>query len=244
MEHVRLRRAAAPSSRSAGTRKDPVQLGHRHLDLHRDVRAGAVADAGRAEVRRRRLGARDRPDAADRQGRGRHRHVAARAGPRDRVEPDRRRRARRRPDDVKVIHGDTASSPYGMDTYGSRSLVVGGIAVVAGRREGGREGPGARRAHARGRPGRPRVRATARSGSRARRARRRRSRRWRSRPFTAHDLPEGVEPTLHADATIDPRPSRSRTAPTCARSRSTPRPAWPRSASTSASTTSARWSTR
>ena len=35
------------------------------------------------------------PDAADRQGRGRHRHHAARPGPRDRVEPDRRGRARR-----------------------------------------------------------------------------------------------------------------------------------------------------
>ncbi|HET8658729.1 MAG TPA: xanthine dehydrogenase family protein molybdopterin-binding subunit, partial [Micromonosporaceae bacterium] len=33
-------------------------------------------------------------------------------------------------DDVAVIHGDTASAHKGMDTYGSRSLVVGGIAVV------------------------------------------------------------------------------------------------------------------
>ncbi|MDH2423879.1 xanthine dehydrogenase family protein molybdopterin-binding subunit [Sphaerisporangium sp. TRM90804] len=33
-------------------------------------------------------------------------------------------------DDVSVIHGDTSSSHKGMDTYGSRSLVVGGIAVV------------------------------------------------------------------------------------------------------------------
>ena len=32
-------------------------------------------------------------------------------------------------DDVEVIHGDTQSSPMGMDTYGSRSLVVGGVAV-------------------------------------------------------------------------------------------------------------------
>jgi carbon-monoxide dehydrogenase large subunit len=31
---------------------------------------------------------------------------------------------------VEVIHGDTQSSPRGMDTYGSRSLVVGGVAVV------------------------------------------------------------------------------------------------------------------
>ncbi|CAA9437326.1 MAG: Aerobic carbon monoxide dehydrogenase (quinone), large chain [uncultured Rubrobacteraceae bacterium] len=33
------------------------------------------------------------------------------------------------PDDVVVIHGDTAAVPFGRDTYGSRSLAVGGIAV-------------------------------------------------------------------------------------------------------------------
>ena len=32
-------------------------------------------------------------------------------------------------DDVEVLHGDTAISPLGMDTYGSRSLAVGGIAL-------------------------------------------------------------------------------------------------------------------
>jgi aerobic carbon-monoxide dehydrogenase large subunit len=32
-------------------------------------------------------------------------------------------------DDVEVLHGDTASSQLGMDTYGSRSLTVGGIAL-------------------------------------------------------------------------------------------------------------------
>ncbi|MFC4590526.1 xanthine dehydrogenase family protein molybdopterin-binding subunit [Sphaerisporangium corydalis] len=33
-------------------------------------------------------------------------------------------------DDISVVHGDTAVSHKGMDTYGSRSLVVGGIAVL------------------------------------------------------------------------------------------------------------------
>jgi aerobic carbon-monoxide dehydrogenase large subunit len=33
------------------------------------------------------------------------------------------------PDDVDVLHSDTAVSPHGMDTYGSRSLAVGGTAV-------------------------------------------------------------------------------------------------------------------
>jgi carbon-monoxide dehydrogenase large subunit len=33
-------------------------------------------------------------------------------------------------DQVEVIHGDTASVPFGMGTYGSRSLAVGGSAIV------------------------------------------------------------------------------------------------------------------
>jgi carbon-monoxide dehydrogenase large subunit len=33
------------------------------------------------------------------------------------------------PDDVHVVHSDTAVAPYGMDTYGSRSLAVGGTAL-------------------------------------------------------------------------------------------------------------------
>jgi carbon-monoxide dehydrogenase large subunit len=32
-------------------------------------------------------------------------------------------------DDVEVIHGDTAFQPYGLGTYGSRSLAVGGVAL-------------------------------------------------------------------------------------------------------------------
>src|SRR5207244_5317275 len=32
-------------------------------------------------------------------------------------------------DDVEVLHGATAVAPLGMDTYGSRSLTVGGLAV-------------------------------------------------------------------------------------------------------------------
>ena len=34
------------------------------------------------------------------------------------------------PDDVEVLHGDTQISPIGMDTYGSRSVAVGGTALV------------------------------------------------------------------------------------------------------------------
>jgi aerobic carbon-monoxide dehydrogenase large subunit len=32
--------------------------------------------------------------------------------------------------DVKILHGDTATSHKGLDTYGSRSLAIGGVAVV------------------------------------------------------------------------------------------------------------------
>jgi carbon-monoxide dehydrogenase large subunit len=33
------------------------------------------------------------------------------------------------PDDIEVLHGDTQITPLGMDTYGSRSLSVGGVAL-------------------------------------------------------------------------------------------------------------------
>jgi carbon-monoxide dehydrogenase large subunit len=33
------------------------------------------------------------------------------------------------PDDIDVLHSDTSVAPYGLDTYGSRSLAVGGTAV-------------------------------------------------------------------------------------------------------------------
>jgi carbon-monoxide dehydrogenase large subunit len=33
------------------------------------------------------------------------------------------------PDDIEVLHGDTAVTPLGMDTYGSRSVAVGGVAL-------------------------------------------------------------------------------------------------------------------
>ncbi|MET0189338.1 MAG: molybdopterin cofactor-binding domain-containing protein, partial [Pseudonocardia sediminis] len=33
------------------------------------------------------------------------------------------------PDDIEVLHGDTLVAPFGRDTYGSRSLPVGGVAV-------------------------------------------------------------------------------------------------------------------
>jgi carbon-monoxide dehydrogenase large subunit len=106
-------------------------------------------------------------------------------------------------DDITVIHGDTKMAPNGMDTYGSRSLVIGGMAV---QQAAERVVEKARRIAAhqleadpgdiefadgtfrvRGTPGTERtIQAVA------------------FEAFTAHDLPEGVEPTLVADSTIDP----------------------------------------
>ena len=148
------------------------------------------------------------------------------------------------PDDITVIHGDTASSPYGMDTYGSRSLAIGGMAVVAAA-ERVVEKARVIAAHmleadpadlefndgAFGVKGSPGSTKTIQEVA--------------FEAFTSHDLPDGSR--ADAAGQLHHRPVdvlASRTAPTCARSRSTPRPACRRSASTSASTTSATWSTR
>ncbi len=143
-------------------------------------------------------------------------------------EPDRRRPARHRPvDDIEVIHGDTLTSRRsGMDTYGSRSLAVGGMAVRRGRRAGRGEGQGAsRRTCSRRTPADLEFRdgtfrrqglagchqddpgGRVRGVQLARPARRRRA---------------------HAAGRLHRRPAdllATRTAPTCAPSRSTPRPA-------------------
>ena len=90
---VRVRRAPRRAEAAPGRRR-PGPARHRHLDVHRDVRPGAVAGARLAQLRRRRLGARRGADAGHRQGRGGHRRLRPRPGPRDGVQPDRRRPAR------------------------------------------------------------------------------------------------------------------------------------------------------
>src|ERR687891_839796 len=45
------------------------------------------------------------------------------------------------PDAVEVLHSDTSISPIGMDTYGSRSLPVGGVAVGEAPDQGLHKGP-------------------------------------------------------------------------------------------------------
>ena len=111
---------------------DPVQLGIGDLDLHRDVRPGAVPGPGQLELRRRRLGARRRSGCC-RPARSRSSTGASRArpGPRDGLVADRRRPARRRRSRTsRCCTATPRSSHKGMDTYGSRSLVVGGEALV------------------------------------------------------------------------------------------------------------------
>jgi carbon-monoxide dehydrogenase large subunit len=106
-------------------------------------------------------------------------------------------------EDIRVLHGDTQVSPRGMDTYGSRSLVVGGTALVvacgkvrekariiaAGLLEVSPEdlewADG--RWSVRGDPDQSKA-----IGEIAFAA------------FAAHGLPDGVEPSLDSDATYDP----------------------------------------
>jgi carbon-monoxide dehydrogenase large subunit len=106
-------------------------------------------------------------------------------------------------DDVEVLHSDTAISPYGLDTYGSRSLAVGGVAVaiatdrviekarqiVAHQLEAAEEdlefGDGV--FSVRGSPDRAMPLGTV-----------------AFEAFTAHNLPDGLEPNLEASSHFDP----------------------------------------
>lgn len=105
-------------------------------------------------------------------------------------------------EDVEVLHGDTQIANRGLDTYGSRSLVVGGQALVMA----------ADRVIEKAKPhaahlleasvddiefsgGQFKVKGTDNGKAMAEVV-------WAA--FTSHDLPEGLEPTLDADATYDP----------------------------------------
>ncbi|WP_084961926.1 xanthine dehydrogenase family protein molybdopterin-binding subunit [Thermoactinospora rubra] len=105
-------------------------------------------------------------------------------------------------EDVSVLHGDTAISHRGMDTYGSRSLVVGGMAVLSACEKVKEK---ARKIAAHTLECSPedvefsqgvfRVKGTGAQKTIQELA---------LAAFAAHDLPEGMEPRLDADATLDP----------------------------------------
>ncbi len=105
-------------------------------------------------------------------------------------------------EDVEVLHGDTQVSHRGLDTYGSRSLVVGGEALVrAADKVIERAKPIA--AHLleasvddiEFKEGRFGVRGTDKGLAIAEVA---------MATFAAHNLPDGAEPSIDADATYDP----------------------------------------
>jgi aerobic carbon-monoxide dehydrogenase large subunit len=106
-------------------------------------------------------------------------------------------------EDIRVLHGDTAIAHKGMDTYGSRSLVVGGTALVSacGKvREKARVIAAAMMEVAptdlEWADGRWAVRGDPDQGKTIGEI--------AFAAFAAHDLPDGVEPSLDSDATIDP----------------------------------------
>ncbi len=68
-------------------------------------------------------------------------------------------------ENVEIVFGDTDKVQFGLGTYGSRSLAVGGSALVKASRQGHRQGQEDRRAHARGQRTGHRVRGRRRSRS-------------------------------------------------------------------------------
>lgn len=106
-------------------------------------------------------------------------------------------------EDIEVIHGDTARAPYGMDTYGSRSLAVGGQAIL---RAGEKVVEKARLIAAHQMEANPndlefvdgafRVKGDPERSTTIQAV--------AFEAFTAHNLPDGMEPTLSGESTVDP----------------------------------------
>ncbi len=111
-------------------------------------------------------------------------------------------------EDVEVLHGDTQSSHKGMDTYGSRSLTVGAMAVVAAT-DKVKEKAAKIAAHmleagegdVEFANGTFRVKGTGTGTSEATGVS---IQDVALAVFAAHDLPDGVEPNLDSEATYDP----------------------------------------
>jgi carbon-monoxide dehydrogenase large subunit len=106
-------------------------------------------------------------------------------------------------EDVEVVHGDTARSPYGLDTYGSRSLAVGGQAIL---RAGEKVVEKAKLIAAHQLEASPddlefvggafRVKGDPEKSTTIQAV--------AFEAFTAHNLPDGMEPTLSGESTVDP----------------------------------------
>jgi carbon-monoxide dehydrogenase large subunit len=106
-------------------------------------------------------------------------------------------------EDIEIIHGDTQSSPRGLDTYGSRSLVVGGIAVVKAADKVVEKARAIAAHMLEANPGDLEfaggsfsVKGSPGSGKTIQEI--------AFAAFAAHDLPDGMEPSLDSDATFDP----------------------------------------
>ena len=148
------------------------------------------------------------------------------------------------PSQIDIVHGDTAKIPFGMGTYGSRSLAVGGAAISNAARQGHRQGQEDRRPSDGGRRERHRLRERRirRQGHRQEDAvRRRRADGLRAAQVPARDAGAGAggnrPSTTRRTSPIPP-------APTSARSRSSRRRANSRSCSSRPPTTSATSSIR
>jgi carbon-monoxide dehydrogenase large subunit len=107
------------------------------------------------------------------------------------------------PDDVEVLHSDTLISPLGMDTYGSRSLSVGGVAVAQAAQKVLDKAQLIAAHQLEANPddlefvsGQFQVRGTPSKAVPIQAI--------AFAAFTAHDLPDGVEPNLSAEVTYDP----------------------------------------
>jgi aerobic carbon-monoxide dehydrogenase large subunit len=106
-------------------------------------------------------------------------------------------------EDIRVLHGDTQVSPKGMDTYGSRSLAVGGIALVQACDKVVAKAKVIAAAMLEASPddlefsaGRFSVRGDPEAAKSIQEI--------ALATFAAHALPDGVEPSLDSDATYDP----------------------------------------
>ena len=106
-------------------------------------------------------------------------------------------------EDIRVLHGDTQVSPKGMDTYGSRSLTVGGLALVGACDKVIAKARTVASALLEAPPEEidfDHGVFRARGGSGATKT----IQEIALATFAAHNLPEGMEPSLDSDATYDP----------------------------------------